>query len=136
PSGRWERAAMEAAQKEAGLSPGDIGAVVAHGTGTPVGDTAEIKAINETFTGGNVNVTSFKGNVGHTGGAAGVMGVMAGLHALRTNALTPTASTTDLDPDIRFNVPLDGPAPLERDAVQVNAFGFAGQDASLVIRRN
>jgi 3-oxoacyl-[acyl-carrier-protein] synthase II len=136
PSGRWERAAMEAAQKEAGLSPGDIGAVVAHGTGTPVGDTAEIKAINETFTGGNVNVTSIKGNVGHTGGAAGVMGVMAGLHALRTNALPPTASTTDLDPDIRFNVPLDGPAPLERDAVQVNAFGFAGQDASLVIRRN
>ncbi len=136
PSGRWERMAMETAQKEAGLSPRDIGAIVAHGTGTPVGDTAEIIAINETFANQDVSVTSIKGNVGHTAGAAGVMGVMAGLHALRSNALPPTASTTDLDPSIRFNVPLDRPAPLERDAVQINAFGFAGQDASLVISRN
>lgn len=136
PSGRWERAAMEAAQKEAGLSPRDIGAVVAHGTGTPVGDTAEIVAINETFADEPISVTSIKGNVGHTGGAAGVMNVMAGLHALRVQALPPTASTTDLDPTVRFNVPLVGPAPMERDAIQVNAFGFAGQDASLVIGRD
>lgn len=136
PSGQWEIAAMRAAQAEAGLSPGDIGAVVAHGTGTPVGDTAEIAAINDTFAGETVAATSIKGNVGHTGGAAGVMNVMAGLHALRTNALSPVASTTDLEPAIQFDVPLEKPASLALDAVQVNAFGFAGQNASLVISRN
>lgn len=137
PTGQWEMASMRAAQAEAGLSPQDIGAVIAHATGTPVGDTAEIKAINGVFAGTKVMATGIKGHVGHTGGAAGVMGVMAGLHALRSNALPPTASTTDLDPAIEFQVPLGTtPAPLELDACQVNAFGFAGQDASLVISRD
>lgn len=136
PSGQWEIAAMRAAQAEAGLSPRDIGAVVAHGTATPVGDTAEITAINEVFAGESVAATSIKGNVGHTGGAAGVMNVMAGLHALRSNALPPVASTTDLEPAIQFDVPLGSPASIALDAIQVNAFGFAGQNASLVISRN
>lgn len=129
---------MEAAQAEAGLKPADVGAVVAHGTGTPVGDTAEITAINRVFVdqGADVAVTSIKGNVGHTAGAAGVMGMMAGLNVLRTGALVPTASTTDLDEDIRFEVPLGHkPSLVETDAVQVNGFGFGGQDASIVISR-
>lgn len=135
PSGKWEIAAMRAAQAEAGLTPAEIGAVVAHATGTPVGDAAEITAINEVFEGTSVVATGIKGHVGHTAGAAGAMGVMTGLHALRSNTLSPTASTTDLDPAIRFTVPLGAPAPVDLDAFQVNAFGFAGQDASLVIGR-
>jgi 3-oxoacyl-[acyl-carrier-protein] synthase II len=136
PSGQWEVTAMRAAQAEAGVFPCDVGAVIAHGTGTPVGDTAEIIAINEVFSSTSVAATSIKGNVGHTGGAAGVMGVQAGLHTLRSQSLPPTASTTDLDSEIRFEVPLGSALPLTLDAVQVNAFGFGGQDASLVITRN
>ncbi|MBM7368653.1 3-oxoacyl-[acyl-carrier-protein] synthase II [Gordonia hydrophobica] len=133
PSGEWEVAAMQAAQRQAGLTAHDVGAVIAHGTGTPVGDSAEIAAINQVFAGTEVATTSIKGHVGHTAGAAGVMGVMAGLHAIDKQSLSPTASTTDLDPNIEFQVPLGEPLPLQLDAVQVNAFGFAGQNASLVI---
>lgn len=138
PTGDWEVAVMEAAQAEAGVSPQDVGAVIAHGTGTPVGDTAEIIALNRVFAdkGAEVAATSIKGNVGHTAGAAGVMGMMAGLNVLKTGALVPTASTTDLDEDIRFQVPLGGqPLKVDTDVVQVNGFGFGGQDASIVISR-
>jgi 3-oxoacyl-(acyl-carrier-protein) synthase len=101
-----------------------------------VGDIAEIAAINEVFDATAVMATGIKGHVGHTAGAAGVMGLMAGLHALRANTLSPTANTTDLEPAIQFEVPLGtSPAPLALDAFQVNAFGFAGQDASMVISR-
>ena len=128
---------MEAAQAEAGLRPQDVGAVVAHGTGTPVGDTAEITALNRVFAdkGADVVATSIKGNVGHTAGAAGVMGMMAGLNVFKSGALVPTASTTDLDEDIRFAVPLGRPGTVDTDAVQVNGFGFGGQDASIVLSR-
>ena len=137
PSGDWEVAAMEAAQAEAGLRPQDVGAVVAHGTGTPVGDTAEITALNRVFAdkGAEVVATSIKGNVGHTAGAAGVMGMMAGLNVFKSGALVPTASTTDLDEDIRFAVPLGRPGAVDTNAVQVNGFGFGGQDASIVLSR-
>ncbi|WP_277426220.1 beta-ketoacyl synthase N-terminal-like domain-containing protein [Rhodococcus sp. NJ-530] len=136
PSGEWEVAAMRAAQAEAELTPSDIGAVVAHATGTPVGDIAEITAINEVFASTPVLATGIKGNVGHTAGAAGAMGVMTGLHSLRTGTLSPTASTTDLDLAIRFEVPLGAPAAAKIDAFQVNAFGFGGQNTSLVISRD
>src|SRR3954451_2144452 len=49
PTGQWERRAMELAQAEAGVAPGDVDALIAHATGTPKGDAAEIKAINELF---------------------------------------------------------------------------------------
>lgn len=137
PSGEWEVATMRAAQHEAGLAPSDVGAVIAHGTGTAVGDAAEIAAINRTFVdeGAAVEVTSIKGTIGHAGGAAGVMNVIAGLHALETGSLVPTASTTDLDDAIKFRVPLGQPAHLDVNAFQANAFGFGGQDASLVVAR-
>jgi 3-oxoacyl-[acyl-carrier-protein] synthase II len=135
PTGDWEVAAMEQAQRAAGLGPEQISALVAHGTGTPVGDTAEIRAINRVFAdkGAEVAVTSIKGNVGHTAGAAGVMGIMAGLHSMQKGALVPTASTTDLDEEVRFHVPLQKPTPMDIPAFQVNGFGFGGQDASVVI---
>lgn len=138
PTAEWEIRAMQLAQRNAGLSASDIGVLVAHGTGTPVGDTAEIKAINTVFSdqGADVAVTSIKGHVGHTAGAAGAMGILTALHAFRTGALAPTASTTDLDDAIAFRVPLGQPAKVVTDAAQVNGFGFGGQDASIVLTRD
>lgn len=136
PSGAWEIRAMELAQADAELKPADIGAVVAHGTGTPVGDAAEITAINTVFAdqGADVLATSIKGHVGHTAGAAGVMGMMTALNVFRTGALAPTASTTELDEAVRFEVPLGGrPGALSTGAVQVNGFGFGGQNASIIV---
>lgn len=138
PNGRWEIRTMELALAEAGLPATAVDALVAHGTGTPVGDTAEIRAINHVFAGRSspLPVTSIKGNVGHTAGAAGVMGLLAGLWGMREGAVVPTAGTTDVDPEVEFEVVIEKPAPADIETLQVNSFGFGGQDASLIVTRS
>ena len=136
PSGRWEQRAMELALEEAELDPDSIDAVVAHATGTPKGDTAEIRALNNLFGGRGLPVTSLKGTIGHTGASAGVMGLIAGITAMHHGQLAPTMGTTTPDPEIDFDVVLHRAADVQVHALQVNAFGFGGQDASLVVTRS
>lgn len=137
PNGRWEEQAMRLALTDAALAPGRrVDAVVAHATGTPKGDTAEIRAINRIHGGRGLPVTSLKGTIGHTGASAGCMGVIAGLHAMGQGALPPTLGTTVPDPEIDFDVILGGPREVDLGTLQVNAFGFGGQDASLVVTRD
>ena len=138
PSGAWEAEAMRLAQADAGVVPADVDAVVAHATGTPVGDTGEIRAINAVFgdRGDALAVASVKGHVGHSGAAAGAMGVVAGLAAVRDGRFAHTAGTRDVDPEARFRVVTGEPTALRVDVLQVNGFGFGGQDASLVVTRD
>ena len=126
---------MELALEEAELSPASIDAVVAHATGTPKGDTAEIRAINNLFGGRGLPVTSLKGTIGHTGSAAGVMGLLAGITAMHQGRLAPTMGTSDPEPEIDFDVVMHAAAEVQVEALQVNAFGFGGQDASLVVTK-
>lgn len=138
PEGRFEQRAIEQALTDAGVEPDAVDAVLAHGTATPVGDRAEIRAINRLFDrpGDPVAVTSVKGHVGHSGGGANVTALLAGLYSIERQALVPTAGTTDLDPEVRFRVPLGGqPLPLALRTFVVNGFGFGGQDSCLVISR-
>lgn len=137
PAATWHGKAMQMAIAQAGLEADGIDAVVAHGTGTRVGDAAEIAAINTVFGthAERLKVTSIKGHIGHSGGAAGVMSLVAGLASMDQQALVPTANTRDVDPEARFRVVLDQPAPGPMSVVQVNAFGFGGQNASLVVAR-
>ncbi|MEE2778455.1 MAG: beta-ketoacyl-[acyl-carrier-protein] synthase family protein [Acidobacteriota bacterium] len=135
PTGQWERRAMELAQQSAGTSAEDIDAVIAHGTGTPVGDTAEMRAINDLFGRDDLAVASIKGHLGHTAGAAGVMNLLAAIHSMDNGAVIPTAGTTEVDPEARFHVVTSDPYATRVDTVQVNAFGFGGQDASMVVSR-
>jgi 3-oxoacyl-[acyl-carrier-protein] synthase II len=136
PSGEWEAEAMAAALADAGLAASDVDAVVAHGTSTPKGDSAEIRAINRVYSDGAVKVTSIKGNLGHPSGAAGSQGVVAALGALREGQLPPTAGTSRVDPEAQFEVVTGKPAPITSGHVQINAFGFGGQNASLVLGRD
>jgi 3-oxoacyl-[acyl-carrier-protein] synthase II len=136
PSGRWEQRAMELALEEAELGPDAIDALVAHATGTPKGDTAEIRALNNLFGGRGLPVTSLKGTIGHTGASAGAMGLMAGLTAMHHGRLAPTMGTTTPDPEIDFDVVMHAAAEVRVHALQVNAFGFGGQDASLVVTKD
>jgi 3-oxoacyl-[acyl-carrier-protein] synthase II len=136
PSGRWEQRAMELALEEAGLAPDAIDAVVAHATGTPKGDTAEIRALNNLFGGRGLPVTSLKGTIGHTGASAGAMGLVAGITAMHHGQLPPTMGTTTPDPEIDFDVVLHAAADVRVETLQVNAFGFGGQDASLVVSKS
>ncbi len=137
PSGRWEAEAMRRAQRDAGLAgPQEVDAVIAHATATPAGDLAEAKAINELFgEHAELPVTSIKGHVGHTGSASGVMGLLAGLHGMQAGTLVQVAGTTEVEPEARFRVITHAPAKAGIDVLQVNGFGFGGQDACLIVTR-
>jgi 3-oxoacyl-[acyl-carrier-protein] synthase II len=78
-------------------------------------------------------VTSIKGNLGHPSGAAGAQAVVAALCALRDRKLPHTAGTSRVDPEARFEVVTAAPAAIGSGHVQVNAFGFGGQNASVVL---
>lgn len=139
PDGTWEKRVMRLALADAGLTPDDIDAIMAHGTATPVGDAAEARAINEVFArpAGRepVAVTSVKGHVGHSGGAANATALVAGLWGMANGCLVPTAGTTELDPLVQFRVPLGAPLPLDVRALLINGFGFGGQDSCLAVTR-
>ncbi len=83
--------------------------------------------------GTRLTVTSIKGNLGHPSGAAGAQAVVAALCALRDRKLPHTAGTSRVDPEARFNVVTAAPTAIGGGHVQVNAFGFGGQNASLVL---
>ncbi|MCP5201928.1 MAG: beta-ketoacyl-[acyl-carrier-protein] synthase family protein [Gammaproteobacteria bacterium] len=143
PEGRWEQRVMELAIETAGLAGGAdaVDAVVAHGTGTPVGDIAELAALNRLYGERKrpMRVTSPKGNFGHPHGPAGALGLLAGLCSMNEGALVATAGTydeRDLMPEVdRLHAVIKEPAEGRIDTLQVNAFGFGGQNASLIVTR-
>ncbi len=138
-SGRWEALAMRLALKEAGLSDEkpNVDALIAHGTGTKVGDAAEIRAINDVFGRYNpsLSVTSIKGHIGHSMAASGVMAVIAGVEAMIKGQLPATIGTTTVDPEAQFTVVLNHPKSMDIRQIQINAFGFGGQNAAIVMSR-
>ena len=129
---------MELAQQSAGVAPADIDVLVAHATGTPKGDEAEIRALNRVLVhGGNdhVVVTGLKGHTGHTGASSGGMNMIAGVRAMHGGRVANIAGTALLDPEIRFDVALHEPRSVDVEVLQINSFGFGGQDASVIVRR-
>ncbi|MGE3845862.1 MAG: beta-ketoacyl synthase [Gammaproteobacteria bacterium] len=144
PEGRWEQRVMELALEQARLPRGadQVDAVVAHGTGTPVGDIAELGALNRIYGQREraLRVMSPKGNFGHPHGPAGALGLLAGLFSMQQGALMPTAGTYDereLMPEVgKLHAVIKAPAEGRIDTLQVNAFGFGGQNSSLVVTRD
>ena len=131
------RAAHRALAK-ARLSPSDVDHVNAHATSTPEGDVAELAGLVTLFGdhAPNVAITATKSAIGHTLGAAGAIGAIAAILALRDSCVPPTLNLVDPDPavDGLDCTPLS--ARSRRVAVAlVNAFGFGGQNTSLVFRR-
>jgi 3-oxoacyl-[acyl-carrier-protein] synthase II len=135
PTGEWEALVMRNALAEAGLSPSDITGVYAHGTGTPKGDLAEIHALNDVFAErvDSLLVTSLKGHMGHPGSSASAMNLVAATIGMRRGEILPTASTENPDPEIKFDLVLKAPRQADVKAIQINAFGFGGQNASMVV---
>ncbi|HZZ51037.1 MAG TPA: beta-ketoacyl-[acyl-carrier-protein] synthase family protein [Pseudonocardia sp.] len=135
PSGEWERLAMRLAVTEAGITPDRIDVLAAHATGTPKGDTAEINAINDFYgdSSSTVSVTSIKGTLGHPTGAAGALGLASVIEGMHRDLVVHTGGTTNPDPAIDFDLVLHEPRKREIEWIQVNAFGFGGQNASLVL---
>lgn len=138
PSGEWEALVIGGALEDAQLAPGrKVSAIYAHGTGTPVGDSAEIRAINAVYKDyeNYPLVTSLKGAIGHSGGSAASLNMVAGIEGMHRGQVTPTALTKNVDPECNFEVVLGKAADCDVDVLQFNGFGFGGQNASLVITR-
>jgi 3-oxoacyl-[acyl-carrier-protein] synthase II len=138
PDGRWEGEVMRQALADAELPPHDVDALIAHATSTPKGDSAEIRAINMVHARNRrapLPVMSLKGHIGHSGAAAGGMSLVAALFTFSKGLLPHTAGTRDIDPAVDFFVVTGHPVAVDARTIQLNAFGFGGQNASLIVRR-
>ncbi len=134
PDGSGAREVMEAALRNAGREPVEVGAIYAHGTGTPLNDAMEARAIAELFEGtGLPAVTSTKGQHGHAMGASGPLHAVFALCGAAEGRVAPTLTCEEPDPELPFEPVRGGPAALERPLVLVNAFGFGGHNASLLL---
>ncbi|HYI22617.1 MAG TPA: beta-ketoacyl-ACP synthase II [Candidatus Limnocylindrales bacterium] len=131
------RAALRALEK-ADIDPSEVDHVSAHATSTPEGDPAELAAFKTIFGAhaGNVSITATKSSIGHTLGAAGGIGAVATISAMREGCVPPTLNLVDPSPDAAGLdcTPLTAKSRNVRTAV-VNAFGFGGQNSALVFRR-
>jgi 3-oxoacyl-[acyl-carrier-protein] synthase II len=118
---------------DAGIEAADVGHVNAHGTSTPLNDLAEARALHAVFGDVVPPVTSVKGYLGHSLGAAGAIEAVVSVLTVADAVIPPTAGTTEVDPAVELDVVLGAPRPLERRVVLSNSFGFGGHNGTLVI---
>ncbi|MEU6485380.1 beta-ketoacyl-[acyl-carrier-protein] synthase family protein [Streptomyces sp. NPDC046887] len=130
--GRGAVQAMRAALRDAGLDAAAIGHVNAHGTSTSLNDAAEARALCSVFT-APPPVTSNKGAIGHTIGAAGAIEAAVTALALQHRTIPPTANHETPDPCLALDVVAGSPRHHEHAAALSNSFGFGGQNAVLVL---
>lgn len=133
PSGIGPRQAMERAMASADLEPNEIDYINAHGTATPFNDAAEGKAIAELFR--HVPVSSTKGMMGHSLGAAGAIEAIVGLLALQHQFLPPNINFRAGDPGLELNIIANQSRKADIGAVLSNSFGFGGTNASVILQR-
>jgi 3-oxoacyl-[acyl-carrier-protein] synthase II len=131
-----EAKAIKTAIDEAGLKPGDIDFINAHGTSTPLGDKTETEAIKLSF--GNrayhIPVTSIKSVTGHMLAASGALEAAVTLMSMNEGIIPPTINLKERDPECD----LDYVTQLRRSEVMFaisNSFGFGGVNAVLVFKR-
>ncbi len=129
---------MENALRDAGISPGKVGYINAHGTSTPAGDKAEAQAVKTVFDADarRVMVSSTKSMIGHLLGAAGAVESIFSVLALRDQAVPPTINLDNPDEgcDLDF-VPHEARQVKGMEYTLCNSFGFGGTNASLVFRK-
>lgn len=137
PEGRGAAAAMRRALGAAGADPGDVDALVAHATATIQGDVAEARALRSVFgPAPRLAVTAPKASLGHGLGAAGAFGVLVAAFALHHQVLPATRGLTPetVDPDCALDHVMGSARPAPLGSVLVNAAGFGGQNAAVLLR--
>jgi 3-oxoacyl-[acyl-carrier-protein] synthase II len=137
PTGRGASEAMRRALVAAGLSPGDIDLIVAHGTSTPLNDVTETRAIKSAFgeAAYKVAITSPKSMVGHLIGGAGAVSAVAAIYAIRDGMVPPTINLTTADPECDLDYTPNVGRHARIDTAMINGFGFGGQNAVAIFRR-
>lgn len=134
PQGAGAVASMRAALADAGVSPGDITQVNAHGTSTPLNEKLETAALRRVF--GDwlprVPVSSTKSMTGHLLGAAGAIEAVISLMAMRDSVIPPTINYEAPDPDCDLDVVPNAARPGSLRHVMSNSLGFGGHNVSLI----
>jgi 3-oxoacyl-[acyl-carrier-protein] synthase II len=138
PSGENPARAMTMALGDAGVDPGEVDYINAHGTSTPLGDAAETRVIKLALGEENARktpVSSTKGATGHCLGASGAVEAMFSILAVERGVLPPTINYEDPDPKCDLDyIPNESREADVRTAVS-NSFGFGGHNATVVFRR-
>jgi 3-oxoacyl-[acyl-carrier-protein] synthase II len=133
PGGVGATRCMQLALDDAELKPSDIKQINAHGTSTPLNDSAEAQAITAVFGDRTTPVVSIKGVTGHPLGAAGALEAAAVLLSIEKKLIPPTAGTTVIDPEMNIDVVLGEPRPWTPGPTISNNFGFGGHNGSIII---
>ncbi len=130
---------MENCLENAGLEPKDIDAINTHGTSTPLGDVAELKAISKVFGEHttSININSTKSMTGHLLGAAGAIEAIASILAMEHNTVPPTInhSTVDENIDPKLNLTLNKAQERDVNIAMSNTFGFGGHNACILFKK-
>jgi 3-oxoacyl-[acyl-carrier-protein] synthase II len=130
---------MNVALEDAGMKPGDIDYINTHGTSTPLGDIAEIKAIVDVFgeQAFKLNISSTKSMTGHCLGAAGVVEAIACIQSVIHDIVPPTINhfTDDPELDSRLNFTFEKAQQRTVRAALSNTFGFGGHNACVIVKK-
>ena len=139
PEGLGAKNVMLAALEDADMKASDIDYINTHGTSTPLGDIAEVKAIVDVFgeNAYNLNISSTKSMTGHCLGAAGVIEAMACALSVTHDCIPPTINhfTDDPDLDTRLNFTFNKSQQRTVRAALSNTFGFGGHNACVIMKK-
>jgi 3-oxoacyl-[acyl-carrier-protein] synthase II len=139
PDGKGVINCMKIALKEANLLPEQVDYINTHGTSTPLGDVAELRAIvgalgDKAY---GVNISSTKSMTGHLLGAAGGIEAVAGILAMQNDFVPPTINhfTDDPEMDNRLNLTFNEAQQRRLNVVLSNGFGFGGHNTTVIFKR-
>ncbi|WP_439152503.1 beta-ketoacyl-ACP synthase II [Winogradskyella sp.] len=139
PDGIGVIAVMKNCLENAGLNPEDVDHINTHGTSTPLGDVAELKAISEVFGehAQNININSTKSMTGHLLGAAGAIEAIASILAMENGIVPPTINheTVDENIDPELNLTLNKAQKRDIKVAMSNTFGFGGHNACVLFKK-
>jgi 3-oxoacyl-[acyl-carrier-protein] synthase II len=139
PEGIGVIAVMKNCLENAGIKPEDVDHINTHGTSTPLGDVAELKAISEVFGdhAKNININSTKSMTGHLLGAAGAIESIASILAMENGIIPPTINHTTVDENINpdLNLTLNKAQKRDIKIAMSNTFGFGGHNACVAFKK-
>ncbi|OFY42714.1 MAG: beta-ketoacyl-[acyl-carrier-protein] synthase II [Bacteroidetes bacterium GWF2_40_14] len=139
PEGLGAIKVMTIAINDAGLKPEDVDYINVHGTATPLGDIAELKAVKAVFGAHayDLNISATKSMTGHLLGAAGSVEALACVHAIADSIVPPTINFNIEDPEIdyKLNLTLNHAQKREVNVALNNTFGFGGHNSSIIFKK-
>ncbi|VTZ25399.1 3-oxoacyl-(acyl-carrier-protein) synthase II [Methylocella tundrae] len=137
PTGDGAFRAMSSAIKRAGISPGDIDYINAHGTSTPLGDEIELQAVQRLVGEGvsSLSMSSTKSAIGHLLGAAGAVEAIFSLLAMRDQIVPPTLNLDNVSMETKIDLVPHKARKREVEFVLSNSFGFGGTNACLIFKQ-